>query len=250
MTATLNAPPRSRDAAAGRKGVPLGAVPHVSLMPPELGERNKQRGVQRSLRLTMFAVAILVVAGIAAAWYYSFSATLALDAETGRTATLQAQKMDHQEVRSAMDAVALGAAAIQVGGSTEIDLLDYLFKVQGSLPEGVRLDVFNIESATILTPYPQSDVPLEGPRIATLTFTAISPGLPEIPVWLDGLSDLPGFVDAVPGSVVLLDTGGYTVNITMHIDADAYSNRMKEEAARAETIGASDTARDDEGADK
>ena len=117
------------------------------------------------------------------------------------------------------------------------------------LPEGVRLDVFNIETPSILSAYPQSTVPLEGPRIATLTFTAVSPGLPEIPVWLDGLTDLPGYVDAVPGNVQLADEGGYTVNITMHINADAYSNRMKQEAERAAQIGV-DGAEGDEEAEK
>jgi len=219
-------------------------------MPPELGERNRQLGVQRGLRLTMFAVAMLVIVGIGATWYYSISASLAAAAETSRTAALQAQKAEYQEVQDAMSDVAIGAAAIQVGGSTEIDLLDYLGKVQASLPEGVRLDVFKIESSSILTAYPQSNVPLEGPRIGTLTFTAVSPGLPEVPAWLDRLTDLPGYVDAVPGSVVRLDDGTYTVDITMHINADAYSNRMKKEAARADQIGKSASSSDDEETDK
>jgi hypothetical protein len=248
MSATLTAPPAGRDKGSRNKAVvPVAQPPRVSLMPPELGERNRQLGVQRGLRLIMFMVAVLVAAGVAAAWYYSFSTSLALSSENTRTTALQAQRADHKAVQDAMDDVELGAAAIQVGGSTEIDLLDYLAKVQASLPAGVRLDVFKIESASVLSSYPQSTVPLEGPRIATLSFTAVSPGLPEVPVWLDGLTGLPGYVDAVPGSVVRLDDGSYTVEITMHINADAYSNRMQEEAARADQIGKGD---DDKETDK
>lgn len=237
MTATIEKTTARRGSSA-RPVVPLGIAPRVSLMPPELGQRNRQLGIQRSLRAVMVLVLVLVLAAIGGAWYLALSSTIALGAEINRTATLQTQKQSHQEIREAMNDVALGAAAIQVGGSTEIDLLDYLSKVQASLPEGVRLDVFDIESASIFSLYPQSDIPLEGPRIATLKFTAISPGLPEIPVWLDGLSTLPGYVDAVPGSVDLATEGGYTVNITMHINADAYSDRMSSEAERAKEIGA------------
>ncbi len=236
MTATMEKTAAKRGGAA-RPAAPLGLAPRVSLMPPELGQRNRQLGIQRSLRAVMVLVLVLVLLAVGGAWYLSISSTVALGAEVNRTADLQTQKQSHQEIREAMNDVAIGAAGIQVGGSTEIDLLDYLSKVQGSLPEGVRLDVFDIESASISSLYPQSDVPLEGPRIATLKFTAISPGLPAIPVWLDGLSKLPGYVDAVPGSVDLATDGGYTVNITMHINADAYSNRMKTEAERAGEIG-------------
>lgn len=245
MTATMNPP-----TATGRKAsAPVGLAPRVSLLPPELGERNKQLGVQRGLRLIMFAVAVLVIAAIGGAWYYSFTTGLARDSELSRTDDLQAEKLTYQDVQNTLDDVALGAAGVHVGGSTEIDLLGYLMLVQGSLPEGVRLDTFSIESQSIMSLYAQSNIPLEGPRIGTLKFTAISPGLPQIPVWLDGLSTIPGYVDAVPGSVVLLDEGGYTVDITMHLNAAAYTGRMADEAARADAIGkpASD---DDEETDK
>jgi len=251
MTATMN-PPQSakREKAANPKTVaPVALAPRVSLLPPEIGERNRQLGVQRGLRLLMFAVAVLVVAAVGGAWYYAFEAGLARDAETDRTEELQAQKLSYRDVQQTLDDVALGAAGVHVGGSTEIDLLGYLSLVQQSLPEGVRLDTFSLESQSILTQYPQSPIPLEGPRIGTLKFTAISPGLPQIPVWLDGLSELPGFVDALPGSVVLLDEGGYTVDITLHLNAGAYTNRMAEEAARADKLG-KPAADSDEGVEK
>lgn len=247
MTATMNPPQAAgRDGGNRRSAAPVALPPRVSLMPPELGERNRQLGVQRGLRLLMFAVAVLVIAATGGAWYYSFTAGLARDAEENRTEELTAQKQTYQDVQATMDDVALGAAAVHVGGSTEIDLLGYLMLVQQSLPQDVRLDTFSIESQSIMTLYPQSEIPLEGPRIGTLKFTAISPGLPQIPVWLDSLSDLPGFVDAVPGSVVLLDEGGYTVDITLHLNAGAYTGRAADEAARADAIGKPASDEDEE----
>jgi hypothetical protein len=71
---------------------------------------------------------------------------------------------------------------------------------------------------------------LQGARIATLQFTAISPNLPEIPDWLNRMMKLPGFVDATPGSITLNDDGTYTASIVLHIDAQAYSNRLTADA--------------------
>ena len=64
MTATISEPTTARRGASPRASVPLGAIPRVSLMPPELGERNRQLGVQRLLRLVMVLVLALVVLGI------------------------------------------------------------------------------------------------------------------------------------------------------------------------------------------
>lgn len=242
MTATTSAP-RARESAAGRKAIPLGAAPRVSLMPPELGERNRQLGVQRGLRLLMFTVIVLVIAAIGGAWYLAFSANLQMQAEQARTADLLLEQQQYADVQAAIRDVQLGEAALRVGGSTEIDWKDYLSRVQASLPEGVVLDSFTVDAATVTQQYPQSSIPLQGARIATLQFSAISPTLPEIPAWLTALRDLPGFVDATPGSVSRAGDGRYTASIEMHIDAEAYSNRLTTEE---DSEGAGDDAQNGE----
>jgi hypothetical protein len=238
MTATATAP-RAREASTGRKSVPLGATPRVSLMPPELGERNRQLGVQRGLRLLMFAVIVLVIAAIGGAWYLAFSANLAMQAEQSRTADLLLEQQQYADVQAAIRDVELGEAALRVGGSTEIDWQDYLGRVQASLPEGVVLDSFTVDAATVTEQYPQSSIPLQGARIATLQFSAVSATLPEIPAWLVQLRQLPGFVDATPGSVSRGADGRYTASIEMHIDAEAYSNRLTAEGDQAASGDAS-----------
>lgn len=241
MTATVTAPPRTRDSGTSRKSVPLGAIPRVSLMPPELGERNRQLGIQRGLRLIMFAVIALVIAAIGGAWYLNISANLALLSEKSVTADLMLEQQKFADVQNAIRSVELGEAALRVGGSTEIDWQDYLTRVQNSLPAGVTLDSFTVDAATVTAQYPQSSVPLQGARIATLQFSAISPNLPEIPDWLNRMRELPGFVDANPGSVSRGSDGAYTASIEMHIDAQAYSNRLNAEAAAAEETDAATT---------
>lgn len=229
MTATMSEPTTARRGASPRSSVPLGAVPRVSLMPPELGERNKQLGIQRSLRGLMLLVLVLVVAAIGGAWYLSIQAAVALGTESQRTTLLQNERLQFAEVEQAMREVALGDAALAVGGSTEIDWQDYMSQVQASLPAGVVITSFSVDASDVTSQYAQSSVPLQGARVATLQFTADSPAIPEIPDWLNRLSELPGFVDANPNSVTAsAQTGGYTASITMHIDAEAYSNRLVE----------------------
>ena len=158
-----------------------------------------------------------------------------------RTGELQGQQLQYADVREAQHQLELGEAAIRVGGSTEIDWQDYLLQLQASLPAGVTLQDVSVDSIGVMSEYAQSDVPLEGARIATLTYTAQSATLPTIPDWLDRLRGLPGFVDATPGSVTLQE-GVYTASITMHIDSSAYSNRLtKDEDAETTDAGATGT---------
>lgn len=241
MTSTMN-PPAGAHLRVG--AVPdgglvrlVGTTPRVSLIPPEIGERNRQRGVQRGMRLAVFGVLVVVLAGVAGCWYLATTAQLALTQAQAETNTLLAQQAEFAETQNALNAIALGEAALSVGGSTEIDWQDYLRLVQDSLPEGVVLDSFNVDASSVTESYPQSDVPLQGARIATLQFSAISPGIPEIPSWLDRLRDLPGFVDAVPGSVIQRQQGGYVATLTMHIDAQVYTNRLVAESAADQLSG-------------
>ena len=117
-------------------------------------------------------------------------------------------------------------AAQQVGTSTEINWRSYLISVQATLPPNVTLDSVNIDSATPFASYTQASAPLQGERIATLSFTAISSTLPQVPQWLIALATLPGYADANPGSVNRTEFGSYSVNITMHINHAAFTNRF------------------------
>jgi Tfp pilus assembly protein PilN len=205
------------------------ASPRVDLLPPEIGERNRQRAARRGMRMLIFFALIIVLVGVAGTWYLSTSAQLALLAESGKTNTLMTQQAQYADVRQAQNAIAVGEAAQRVGASTEIDWNDYLAKLAASLPEGVVITEVVIDAQSAEVPYPQSEVPLEGARIATLTFSAKSATLPIIPDWLERMRKLPGFVDALPGSVNRV-TDGYTASIKMHINELAYSLRFAEEA--------------------
>jgi len=230
MSTATTTGPLERQLPGASPATPLNTVPRVDLLPPEIGQRNKQLGVQRLLRLVIVLVLVIVLAASGGAWFLATTAQNELATERSTTSRLQGQLLQFSDLQNALDAVALGKAALVVGGSTEVDWQDYLGRVQASLPADVRIDDYSVDASTITSQYPQSDVPLQGARVATLTFTATSPDLPRIPDWLDRLAALPGFVDANPGNVSLDEgTGAYKASISMHIDAQAYSNRVIQE---------------------
>ncbi len=205
----------------------MGGEPRVDLLPPEVHKERAARVVRRRLGLGVVGVvAVMLVAG-GAATALSVQAQFQLAYEQSLTPGLVAEQSKYVEVRKIQGEVNKVEAAQQVGVSTEIDWKKYLEGVQAILPTSVTIETVAVDSATPLAIYTQPTAPLQGPRVATVTFTAKSPVLPDVPTWLTSLATLPGFADALPGSVTLEEnTGVYTVNITMHVDDAAYAQRF------------------------
>ncbi len=182
--------------------------------------------VHRRLGFLVFLVAFVVGGGIALGHTEASQAKVKLSIEQSNAQAILIQQKKYGEVQQIQKEVGLVAAAQQVGTSTEIDWRTYLISVQSTLPPNVTLDSVNIDSATPFTSYAQASAPLQGERVATLSFTAISSTLPQVPQWLVALSTLKGFADANPGSVTRNENGTYSVNITMHINQAAFTNRF------------------------
>jgi hypothetical protein len=230
------APGPVRGGAASNAAV--GGAPRADLMPPEIRLKRSQLRTRRSLRLALFGVFLLVVVACGGTWAWSALAQTALASAQSQQQALVAQQAKYSEVTTLQNGITLIQAGQVVGDATEIDWQDYLTKLQATLPAGVALKTVSIGTADPMTAYAQSTTPLEGDRIATLSFTATSSSLPSIPVWLDGLKTLPGFVDATPGSVSLAD-GTYSADVTMHIGADAFAHRFDHKKKDASTTGTS-----------
>ncbi|WIB15333.1 hypothetical protein DEJ34_14540 [Curtobacterium sp. MCPF17_050] len=148
-----------------------------------------------------------------------------LTAAEAETSTLLQQQLQFEEVRAAERDSILLESAQEVGGSTEIDWSATLGAVQRALPMGVVISGVAIDSATATAAYAQSDDPLQGSRVATMTIDAKSTTLPSVPDWLVAVRDVPGFVDATTNTVTRDDAGAYTVNLTIHLDEKAYDHR-------------------------
>lgn len=222
--------------AAPRKETRLvvGGEARVELLPPEVAARARTRSTRRAL------VGVVVLAGLVCAGGYGLASVTAnasaaeLAAAQDRTRSLLQQQGEFIEVQLVQNQLHTATAARQVGSSTEITWQGYLLEVQDSLPEGIRLTGFIVDSSTPLQPHAQAAAPLQGERVATLNFTASSPTIPNVEAWLDGLVGVTGFVDATPGSISQdEESGGYDVTMTMHIDSRAYANRFAQDADTA-----------------
>ena len=212
---------------AVRSGLTLGGAPQVDLLPPEIRSERGARRVQGRLWLGVLAVAATVVLVSVGLGLQVVVAQQELQRENDRTLELAAEQGSYQEVRRVGDEVALVQAAQQVGASTEIEWRSYLQAVQATLPASVKIETVAIDTSSPLTIYPQSVLPFQGARVATVSSMATSSSLPDVPTWLNALATLPGFADALPGSVDRAPlTGVYTVNITMHINAEAFARRF------------------------
>lgn len=208
----------------------IGAEPRVDLMPPEVHKERFAKVVRRRLILGVLGVLVITLAGSAAATMISLDAQSQLAAEQSRTPGIVAEQVKYVDVRTVQGQVDQVKIAQQVGVSTEIDWKKYLEGVQAILPGSVTIQSVAITSASPLEIYAQPTAPLQGARVATVTFEATSSVLPDVPAWLTSLASLPGFADALPNSVTLgVENPGYKVNITMHVNEAAYAQRFASE---------------------
>lgn len=211
----------------GKVALVVGGEPRVDLLPMEVRAQRRASSTRRSLGYGVAATVVVVALAGGGAAALSISAQANLATSQAETGTILAQQTKFLDVRQVQDQVALATAAQQVGASTEIDWKSYLDKVQATLPANVVITTVNVDSATPLALFSQATAPLQGARVATVAFTATSPTLPQVPEWLVALAKLPGFADATPGTVTLDTTANsYTVNMTMHINQDAFDKRF------------------------
>ena len=189
--------------------------------------QHEARSERRRLTLGVVGVAAVVALLVGSASALSYTAQVNLASEQDRTATLLTDQGQYFAVRALQNQVTLTEAAQRVGASTEIDWKTYLDAVQNTLPRSVAIATVQVDSATPLVAYTQATAPLQGLRVATVSFTATSNVLPDIPAWLTALGTLDGFADALPGSVTLdQTTGTYMVTITMHLNDTAFAHRF------------------------
>ena len=225
------APDEPKGGARKRDQLPVGGEPRAHLLPPEVLADRRAALLRRRLGFGIIALVVVVVLGILGASSAAVSAETQLAESQAATQSLLKQELGYVKVRAVQSQVDLIQTAQSVGASTEIDWKKYLQEVQSTLPGNVMITGVNIDSSTPIELYAQSTASLQGPRVATVVFTASSPTLPLVPSWLDALKTLPGYADALPGSVNLdSSTGSYTVNITMHINEKAFANRFSPKA--------------------
>jgi hypothetical protein len=226
-------PAPKKDTGHKRDQLVIGGEPRAHLLPPEVLADRRAAVLRRRLGFGVIGLVVVVALGILGAGSAAVSAQAKLAESEAATQSLLKQELGFVKVRSVQSQVDLIETAQQVGASTEIDWMGYLKEVQATLPGNVTITGVNVDSSTPIELYAQSTASLQGPRVATIIFTANSSALPLVPSWLDALKTLPGYADALPGSVNL-DTasGAYTVTITMHVNEKAFANRFSPKSGK------------------
>jgi Tfp pilus assembly protein PilN len=213
---------------AGKAPLVVGGQPRANLLPPEIILKRKQLKTRRALRAGVLLVAAVTAVGCVGAFGVASVSQARFAAAQQTQSELVLEQAQYAEVKAVQSTITTITAGQQVGASTEINWRDYLRKLQATLPTGVVLRTVTIDSGTPMSAFGQSDGPLQGARVASLDFTAVSATLPSIPDWLRSMATLPGFVDATPGSVKQQD-GGYTAQVLLHINTAAFSLRFDPE---------------------
>jgi hypothetical protein len=199
--------------------------PRVDLLPPEVKASRRNDAIARRLVLALGVVILLVIGGILGSTVLAAQASAGLAAAQGETQSLVLQQQKYAKVRAVQTQIALTQAAQQVGASTEIDWAPFLGRVKGTLGSGLSLTGVTIDSASPLAAYQQSSVPLQGPRVATVTIDVTATRFGDVAPWLTRLGTLPAVTDVMPGATTL-DASGYTASAIIHVDESAFDQRF------------------------
>ncbi|MCU1545962.1 MAG: hypothetical protein JWP30_1062 [Homoserinimonas sp.] len=208
----------------------IGGVPRIDFLPPEIKAKKEGRRTRRYLTAAVGCVAVLCLIA------YVCATTLAADAQSDladaqqRSQILLTQQGEFIEVRAIASEVATAGDALKVGSATEILWFPYLQQVHSTLPAGMAVTTFAVDSQSALEATPLPSTLLQGPRVATIGLTATSPGYAEIEVWLTNLRSLTGFADATVSSIAL-EEGTYVAMVTLNVNADAFERRFFEASA-------------------
>ncbi|PWC06734.1 hypothetical protein [Mycetocola zhujimingii] len=230
----------------------IGGVPRADLLPLEIRAVHRGKRGMRSMIYATLGVVLLVFVATGTSFYFALTAQIQLQAEQNRTAELLVEQQKYADVRVVQDALATVKAGQMVGSATEIDWKAYIDQIEATLPPNVLVVEIAIDGASPLVDYGQPSAPLQGMRVATLTFGAATVALPDTDAWLVALSKLPGYTDANPDSITLdEETGLYKTVVTMHIGEGAWSQRFVPEDQKvdpnAEADGEVDADADDSG---
>lgn len=226
--------------------LPVGGVPRADLLPPEIRREHRGRRTRRKLTWSVLGVVLLVFVGTGTSYYFALTSQLQLGAAQSKTNDLLVEQQLYAEVRLVQDEMALVEAGQRVGAGTEVDWKAYIDKIESSLPKNVAIMSVSIDAASPLQDYAQTEAPLQGMRVATLTFGALTVALPDTDAWLVALGKLPGFTDANPDSIKVDDeTGLYETIVTMHIDEGAWSGRFAPDEVNAGDESAPETPETD-----
>jgi hypothetical protein len=207
--------------AAPRQRPVVGAYAQVSLLPREMLQADRRRKVRRTLIGGVVLTAVVVAAGVAGSAALAVGANAGLAVQNARAQELTQQIAKYASVQQLQAKLALDKAAVRVGSSTAIDWDPEIDRIARHMPSGYQVTSISTDSASPVTDYAQGGTPLDAPRAGSVTITAKTSSISELPEWISTVTALPEVADASP-AVNAADASKYTVVLTVHLTTKAY----------------------------
>jgi hypothetical protein len=203
----------------------VGGVPRAELLPPELEIVKRLRAQRRSIVTLGVLVVIAVIAGYALATFFDTLSKVQLDAAEATSAGLIEEQAKYVEVQQLEQQVSAAKKARAIGTATEIDWRLLVEEVQATAVGDLRVTSIVVQAGTPITPFEDTTVPLEHPRVAEVKLISRAGKASSAAIWLAKLGQLPGFADARIDSIVA-EGGGYNINATVHLNDVIFTHRF------------------------
>lgn len=219
----------------GSAPLALGAHPTVDLLPPEVRLGRRSRGIRRGVVALAVLLIVAVAGGGVFAKLQAVTAEATLAAEQARTQALIDRQAEFGDVMAVQAEIDERLAARQVITSTEIDWQAVIQAMRGALPADASMTAVRVEGASPMEAYAQPTAPLQGARVATVSFTVRSATFLSVPDVQDALAGVRGFVDLqVPSSSIDPVDGSFETSFVVHLNEEAYTGRFPAEVTTAD----------------
>jgi len=203
----------------------LGASPRVDLLPPEVADRKRGAAVRRSVVFGVVGAIVLVAGAYAFASWQAIDASIKYDAAQAETAALLAKQNEFATARTATNQLATIADAQRVGAMTEISWDAFYDRVAATLPAGLTINSFSVDSSSPTVAVVPTTVPGRVAQVANATFVASATDPALAQTWVVNMKALPEYGGAFASSITR-EEGVFSVTVSMFITEAAYTNRF------------------------
>lgn len=213
--------------------LPIGTTLQVNLLPAEIVAARGVKSLKRMLAFVVLGFAALLALVVVYAGLRVDAAADSLAEEQSRTSRLLAEQARYREVTVVTERLGLTQLAYLFTSTTEVSWSDYLGYISATVPDDVTISQLAVTAASPVAGGPAEEEPLVTNGLGTITFTAVSPTIPDATAWSRSLAAVPGLVDPRVGSAILKEPQGggtakYETVVTVRLDEGALTDRSAE----------------------
>lgn len=209
----------------------IGTRLQINLLPAEVVAARGVKSLKRVLALAVAGFAALLVIAVVIVGLMVSAAEDSLAEEQERTGRLMTEQASYREVTVVTDRLELTQIAYLFTSATEVSWFDYLGYISATVPDDVTISTLVVSAASPLSGPPAAGDPLISDGLGSLTFTAVSPTVPDATEWSRKLAAVPGFADPRVTTLSLEDDEGeitYSTVVTVRLTQDAWTDRLTE----------------------